>query len=441
MKIITVHSFLTVVALFKSVATTATLIETCDQQSQCIRWTKTQEANPACAEYGECAWKICMVLNYDLPYCVKDASDTVGYSCDNVNVDGCGYAPYQQGVVPPFIQDSGICVSNDFNSPGKCEHLPSGYVQCQYGLPGDTLTFVLSDRGAAIENPPTPFTYNIGSSTPSGAGAAFDTTNAQCDSASCTLANDSTNCGGEQTMWAMERVWTYTLGNCPLLYCPTAKPTYKPTATPPTRTNTKLTARQDKRLTSKSAKRPTFKPDRMPPVTRPTYKPYKMPPAKRPAANPSNMPLTQKPTAGPSNMPFTKKPTVVTSGMPTVKSTDKPANMPTATPIVQSPVTSTLKPSSKPSLKSKCVESNPGAFFDQDWSIMPVKGPNGELVGPGLHFWSNTAANLNNDLLFQVSYFWKKSKVKHCHRRTHARVLSPRYTHQFTVVRSQSGSR
>jgi hypothetical protein len=82
-----------------------------------------------------------------------------------------------------------------------------------------------------------------------------------------------------------------------------------------------------------------------------------------------------------------------------------------------------------------CVEGNHSAFYDQDWTIEAVKGPNGELVGPGWHFYSNTAANLNNQLLFQVSSGLKGRKERTITSTTH-------FTHSLALFRAfnQSGT-
>jgi len=91
----------------------ATRLNSCTAQKKCLEWTVTPtgEPNECDADHADCAYTVCMTLDFSKPGCGKGPTDTVSHTCDQPN--GCG---------------------SDFTSFGgatEVQNISTGYTECQ----------------------------------------------------------------------------------------------------------------------------------------------------------------------------------------------------------------------------------------------------------------------------------------------------------------------
>ena len=102
---------------------------TCSDQSHCIDVAIEQSSSSMCSGSGsDCEWTVCLKIDLDNPSCKKDNLDTVSHSC---------------------IKESGICQvggSTNFQmNTSEVLDIPNAHEQCQTGVGGDKLHFLLKD--------------------------------------------------------------------------------------------------------------------------------------------------------------------------------------------------------------------------------------------------------------------------------------------------------
>ena len=133
-----------------SMVAEAAAIETCGQQSKCLKWEVTKVPGTSCGITADlCPVQVCMKFDLDAPGCVKGTApgDSVSHACDNANATGCVRTkPWLNGPNSDKgksvdLDDSGVC-TGPF-SDRKCPTIRDEYRMCQIGKPGDTLYFTV----------------------------------------------------------------------------------------------------------------------------------------------------------------------------------------------------------------------------------------------------------------------------------------------------------
>lgn len=184
---------------------------TCAQQSNCISWT-TVPADPATPCNFEpttparaCTVKVCLKIDLLKEGCVKtpagatSTTETLSHVCDGADANGCPRDFLADG---SFSNDPGSadpCAAGTPFWDTKCNTVPNNFEMCQYGSPGETLSFIVKDGNE-----------NNGSES----GVTVAEANG-CGAITCGFAIDEDDnvlsCGATPAQADKERLWTYTI--------------------------------------------------------------------------------------------------------------------------------------------------------------------------------------------------------------------------------------
>jgi hypothetical protein len=103
---------------------TAEPMDTCGKQTDCISFTFELLEGVSDCQGADCEWEVCLHLDLDSPFCVKDSNDTVSHVCEKT--EPCGDL-------------EGFGTSTEVND------ITSGYVDCQVGAAGTAVQFLIKD--------------------------------------------------------------------------------------------------------------------------------------------------------------------------------------------------------------------------------------------------------------------------------------------------------
>ena len=152
-------------------------MKTCGAQNSCFSFTIEAVSGAVCSS-PECAYKVCWTWDKS-EGCAKSSSDTISHSCVK-NAEEC-----QSGV---DLSLDAIMAS--FDDAAEIKNYEFGQIQCQTGVPGQTLYFLMKDGDGC-------------------SGSTFESTLENGLELSC-APSTATTCTGEGNI-GKECVWSVTL--------------------------------------------------------------------------------------------------------------------------------------------------------------------------------------------------------------------------------------